>query len=98
MPEGVPNFKYKDDYSPRLQPLNRTALNPAEDEEIELGLHQADDEPVSDELRELYNSFQVGHITSYTDILRFQLIVVHFSDMYRSAREVHRPFVPTTRG
>lgn len=59
MPEGVPNFKYRDDYSPQLPPLNRSNLNPAEDEEIELGLHAADDEEISAELRELYNSFQV---------------------------------------
>lgn len=63
MPEGVPNFKYRDDYSPQLPPLNRSNLNPAEDEEIELGLHAADDEEISAELRELYNSFQVRLLT-----------------------------------
>lgn len=60
MPEGVPNFKYRDDYSPQLPPLNRSNINPEEDEEIELGLHAADDEEISSELRELYNSFQVN--------------------------------------
>ena len=60
MPENVPGFKYRDDYSPQLPTLNRTTVNADEDEEIELGLHTADDEEVSAELRELYNSFQVS--------------------------------------
>lgn len=61
MPENVPGFKYRDDYSPQLPPLNRTTVNADEDEEIELGLHAADDEEISSELRELYNSFQVSY-------------------------------------
>lgn len=61
MPEGVPNFKYRDDYSPQLHPLNRSNVNPDDDEEIELGLHAADDEEISSELKELYNSFQVSY-------------------------------------
>lgn len=60
MPENVPGFKYRDDYSPRLPTLNRSDINADDDEEIELGLHTADDEEISSELRELYNSFQVS--------------------------------------
>lgn len=55
MPSGVPNFSYKD-HSPR-PPLDRSALNPEQDEEIELGLDDGN-EAVSAELQELYTSFQ----------------------------------------
>lgn len=36
MPSGVPNFQYKEHYSPKLQPFDRTNVNADDDEEIEL--------------------------------------------------------------
>jgi len=85
MPENVPGFKYRDDYSPQLPPLNRTRVDADDDEEIELGLHTAEDEEISSELKELYNSFQVGHIRTKDHPARIAWILIwnrFITDMY----------------
>ena len=94
MPENVPGFKYRDDYSPQLPAFNRTTVNADEDEEIELGLHTAEDEEVSAELRELYNSFQVCQISISLRRCNKLMWYWRFLDLHRSSREIHRPLVP----